>query len=346
MTLSLRLRRRIASLVPLLMPLLCLLVAGCGTSPPPRPPALSLAVVGDMPYGAAEEPRFDALIDQVNADAQVSFVVHVGDIKSGAERCDDALLLKRLVQIRRFSAPVVYTPGDNEWTDCHRDNNGRYMPTERLAFLRRHYFADPERSLGARPLALTPQSATPGLETFVENAVFVRGRVVFATVHVVGSGNGLVPWVGIDADDSARHPRADRLAEVRAREAAALAWIDSAFDEAVRSDAAGVLLVWQANPGFEHPPTHPLRAGFNAVLARLAERTQAFGRAVLLVHGDHHELIADRPWARAGAHGAPLPRFQRLQGYGSPHLHWVKVQIDPDAPDVFTILPMRGPAND
>jgi hypothetical protein len=253
MTLSLRLRRRIAGVVLLFVPLLSLLVASCSTALPPRLPALSLAVVGDMPYGAAEEPRFDALIDQVNADAQVSFVVHVGDIKSGAERCDDALLLARLVQIGRFSAPVVYTPGDNEWTDCHRDNNGRYVPTERLAFLRRHYFADPQRSLGTRPLALTPQSVTPGFENFVENAIFVRGRVVFATVHVVGSGNGLVPWVGIDVDDSVHRPRADRLAEVRAREAAALAWIDRAFDEATRSDAAGVLLAWQANPGFELP---------------------------------------------------------------------------------------------
>ncbi|MFY7854630.1 MAG: metallophosphoesterase [Rubrivivax sp.] len=321
--------------------LLTALLAGCSTPPPPRPPALSVAVVGDMPYNAAEERQFDTLIDQVNADAQVSVVIHLGDIKSGAERCDDALLRSRLAQIRRFASPVVFTPGDNEWTDCHRDSNGRYLPTERLAFLRLSFFPDPHRSLGAQPLALTPQSATPGFETFVENALFVRARVVFSTVHVVGSGNGLLPWTGVDAEDSDQRPRADRLAEVRAREAAALAWIDRIFDEAARIDAAGVLLAWQANPEFERSPAHPLRAGFNAILARLAERARAFGRPVLLVQGDHHELIVDRPWARAGSHGESVPRFQRVQGYGSPHIHWVKVQVDPDAPEVFAVVPMK-----
>lgn len=327
--------------LPALLLVLLLTLAACDSAPPMARPPLSLAVVGDMPYSLAEERQFDVLIDAVNRDPQIGLVIHLGDIKAGGERCDDALLLARLQQIRRFLAPVVFTPGDNEWTDCHRESAGRYLPTERLAFLRRHFFPDPTRSLGDRPLALKPQSATTGFETFVENSLFVRDRVVFATVHVVGSHNGLAPWDGIDPQDSERVPRVDRLAEVRGREAAALAWIDRAFDEAARRDAAGVLLAWQANPEFERSPTHPSRAGFNAVLQRLAERTRAFGRPVLLVQGDHHELIVDRPWARSGPHGAPLPQFRRVQGYGSPQVHWVRIGIDPDAPGVFSVQPMR-----
>jgi hypothetical protein len=250
--------------------------------PSGKPPALSVAVVGDMPYGALEAPRFDAVIDLVNADASVAFVIHVGEIKGGNEPCDDTLLLARLEQIRRLRAPVRCRPGDNEWTDCHRPAAGRYLPTERLAFLRRHFFPDPQRSLGTMPLAVATQGSTPGFERFVENALLVHERVVFATVDVVGSGNDLAPWSGLDADEGRREPRADRL----------------------------------------------------------AERARSFGRPVLLVHGDQHELVDDRPWSRPGAQGATVPKLRRLRAYGSPRLHGVRIDIDPESADVFNVAPM------
>ena len=38
--------------------------------------------------------------------------------------------------------------GDNEWTDCHRPNNGGYNPLERLAKVRATFFPSPGRTLG------------------------------------------------------------------------------------------------------------------------------------------------------------------------------------------------------
>ncbi|MEU6787396.1 hypothetical protein ABZ912_50105 [Nonomuraea angiospora] len=35
-----------------------------------------------------------------------------------------------------FDDPFVLTPGDNEWTDCHRTAAGGYAPTERLDAVR------------------------------------------------------------------------------------------------------------------------------------------------------------------------------------------------------------------
>ena len=49
-----------------------------------------------------------------------------------------------------FKDPLVYTPGDNEWTDCHRTNNGSYLPTERLAKLRELFYPAPGVTLGGR----------------------------------------------------------------------------------------------------------------------------------------------------------------------------------------------------
>lgn len=309
--------------------------------------AFSFALIGDLPYSPAQVVPVDRMIDAINADAAVRFVLHAGDVKGGGERCDDALLRERHAQLQRVRSALVYTVGDNEWTDCHRANNGAWLPTERLAFVRQLFFADPARSGGQQPIALTAQPAVDAAHgAYVEHALFVRHRVVFSTVHVVGSANNLAPWSGIDASDSLAAPRADRLAEFNARQAAALAWIDRTFDEAQQRDAAGVVVLWQANPGIEKPVGDPARVGFEAVLAKLKARSAAFGRPVLLAHGDFHELLIDQPLARDAEPAPKVARFTRLQGIGSPRIHWVKVTVDPKTAEVFAFEAKRVEGND
>ena len=114
----------------------------CG-SPPKRTPEwgsgvapFAFALTGDMPYGTIRETPFARLVAEINGDNAVDFVMHAGDIKAGNERCDDTLIRHRFDLYQAFHSPFVYTPGDNEWTDCHRVNNGQYNPLERLDFLR------------------------------------------------------------------------------------------------------------------------------------------------------------------------------------------------------------------
>ena len=85
-----------------------------------------LALIGDVPYGAVRETPFDRLVAEVNRDNSVDFVMHAGDIKAGSERCDDDLIRRRFTQYQSFQRPFVFTPGDIEWTDCHRVSNGGY----------------------------------------------------------------------------------------------------------------------------------------------------------------------------------------------------------------------------
>jgi hypothetical protein len=42
-----------------------------------------------------------------------------------------------------YSGALVYTPGDNEWTDCHRLASDPKNPVERLGFLRAKFFYRP-----------------------------------------------------------------------------------------------------------------------------------------------------------------------------------------------------------
>src|SRR5262245_33938356 len=60
--------------------------------------------------------------------------------KRESERCDDSLIVHRFDLYQAFQRAFVYTPGDNEWTDCHRVNNGQYNPLERLSFVRSVFF--------------------------------------------------------------------------------------------------------------------------------------------------------------------------------------------------------------
>jgi len=298
----------------------------------------SFALIGDTPYGVATEPQFDRVIDSINRDPSVRFVIHTGDIKGGGERCDDALLQHRFDQYQRFKKPFILTPGDNDWTDCHRTSNGSYLPTERLSFLRGLFYPQAGVTTGARKARVTTQANQAGFETFVENTMWHFAGTVMGTLHVVGSNNNLAPWNQYDAADTASTPRADRIAEFTAREAAALAWIDRIFDEATRSKARGVLIAMQANPLFEVAASNPNRDGFNAILDKITARAIAFKKPVVIAHGDSHYFRVDKPLTAATATGSieMLENVTRVENFGSQYVHWVEVKVNPFSENVFS----------
>jgi glycerophosphoryl diester phosphodiesterase len=272
----------------------------------PKHEPRTLAIIGDTPYGDEQEAAFPRLVTDVNEDPRVRAVVHLGDIKNGSSTCDDARLERLRDLFATFDDPFVYTPGDNEWTDCHRAAAGGYVPTERLARLRELFY--PETELGVRT-----QRAP-----FVENQRWSDAGVVYALVHVVGSDNGLAPWF-----DGAETPaqREERLAEVAAREAAALEWIDRAFEAARREHARGVAIGRQAD-------TVAGSTAFERINARLEDRARAFRRPVLLLQGDTHVYKTDEPLPRA-------PNLTRIVVAGETASEWLRLTVDPDSREVF-----------
>jgi hypothetical protein len=111
-----------------------------------------------MPYGTARETPFARLVAEINRDNDVDFVMHAGDIKAGSEQCDDTLIRHRFELYQAFQRPFVYTPGDNEWTDCHRVNNGRHNPIERLTFLRSVFFPQVGLTTGGHQRSVESQA--------------------------------------------------------------------------------------------------------------------------------------------------------------------------------------------
>src|SRR5262245_33151561 len=80
----------------------------------------SFCMIGDTPYGSGplssgDEDKFDRVIDDVNQDHQIQWVIHTGDIKTGSSLDTDTLIKARFAQYQKFNVPFIYTPGDNEW---------------------------------------------------------------------------------------------------------------------------------------------------------------------------------------------------------------------------------------
>ena len=290
----------------------------------------SFMAIGDMPYNLpGDYAAFDRVIARINA-TRPAFTIHVGDIISGQTRCDDALFARVRDMFATFEGALVYTPGDNEWTDCHRPNSGSFNPLERLARVREMFFPDPTRSLGKAPLRVTPQSINAGYAKFVENARWERAGIVFATVHIPGSNN-------LQRDQPP-------VSEYGERNAANLAWIDAAFLRARDSGAKGVVLAFQAHLGFDNEPTETdLRSGFNDTLKALKRHAIAFGKPVLLVHGDQHHLVIDQPLLGPGR--KRIMNVTRLMVHGDSEVHATLVSIDTDDPDLFSYKPIYIPEN-
>src|SRR3954454_14516538 len=123
---------------------LCALLASAPLAVAASP--ATLAVIGDTPYGQPQIDRFPGDVAEINADPAVSRVIHLGDIKNGSSRCDTSYFRLIRSDFDGFADPLVYPPGDNEWTDCHRVNARN--PLERLAKVRSTFFDHPPHSLG------------------------------------------------------------------------------------------------------------------------------------------------------------------------------------------------------
>jgi len=301
-----------------------IVLAACASphrSPPEIPAASGEAVTivafGDMPYRTADFPAYEALLRAISAEAP-DITINVGDIKGGG-LCDEAVYLRHRDQMNSVAGPLVYTPGDNEWTDCHRRGWGEYDPRERLAVLRELFFARPF-SLGRDPIMLERQSdVSRAHAALVENARWRIGGVMFATAHVVGSNNGR------------RRGDAAAIAEYESRDAANLEWISALFEAARAARSTAVVLAFQADPYL----LFGVGGGFQATLAAITEGAIAYGGPVLVIHGDGHVFTVDTPFQ--DPFGNTLDNVWRVEVPGALDIRAVRIRIDPGASRIFDV---------
>ncbi|MCB5274850.1 hypothetical protein BJG92_02388 [Arthrobacter sp. SO5] len=243
----------------------------------------SFAVIGDTPYGSAQLSLFPKRIAQINADANVRMVGHLGDI--GAGICSDTYYQKIKANFDKFVDPLVYTPGDNEWADCHRASIGKANPLERLSAIRSVFFPTAGRTLGQNPISVTAQSG------YKENVTFAAGGLTISSLHIVGSENDLRPWSGLGFTKAT----AEQVAEEKARVNAAVAQVQSAFATAKANNSRAVVLMTQADMFAPGTQNTGYRNAFQSIVRAIASESKAFQKPVFLFNGDTHTYAKDKP---------------------------------------------------
>lgn len=295
----------------------------------------TFAVIGDIPYGDAQILTFPNVIKQINADPAVRLVDHLGDIKSGSTLCSDSYFATVRAQFDTFVDPLVYTIGDNEWTDCHRANNGGYDPLERLATIRSVFFSRPGHTLGRQAAPVISQAR----QGYPENVRYTRGDVAFAALHIVGSNNSLSPWTGRAG------PTPEQSAETLGRTAAAIQSIRDTFRQAKSKHHRSVVLLTQADM---FDPTVPSPAfadyfAFQPIVQAIAQESASFRGPVYLFNGDSHVYNSDNPLGKGSKwlsfYGVDLPvsNLSRVTVDGSTGVNsYLRVTIDPRKRDVLS----------
>ena len=210
--------------------------------------------------------------------------------------------------------PLVYTPGDNEWTDCQKakegggvkNSAGEYVtyaaghPVANLALVRQMFFPEPGRTLGSRDKRVTSQAQAfdpthPSDAEYVENVMWEQSKILFVTINVPGGSNNDDDLWNTGAFGVVKS--APQIQEAAQRTAADLRWLDAAFARAKAHGAKGVLIMEQADM-WDLDGTGPSLAhiaNYEPFIAKIAALTKDFAKPVLLIDGDSHHYRSDNP---------------------------------------------------
>lgn len=248
-------------------------------------------VIGDMPYNDEENAMLtapDGVLFKAIQAANPPVLIHFGDLKGGGVPCTDEILLAQRDQLAALLPhKTVYTPGDNDWTDCDRDFlDPNFDELERLEFLRQNFYQNVDLSDGIDGLVRQPG--------FVENARWVIDDLVFGTLHLPGTNNGRSDIARSDIDQAL--DAADSRDEFNAQ------WIEILFARA--ENAKGLVITYQADtyrPGQTEDTelcTQDNRQncdGFKRTRDLIEQRAANHPTPVLVIHGDTNAFCFNKP---------------------------------------------------
>lgn len=348
-------------------------LAGCSSTPATNAnAAFSLAIIGDVPYGKSPtdtrqleaHPRFLAALSD---NPEVALVAHVGDTHAGKQYCTESYNRTILSHWQALRQPLVYTPGDNEWMDCHKakEGGGSYNPASgqidyvraangqpvdyakghpiaNLDLLRALFFATPGQTLGT-PMAVHSQAlefnpAFAADKAFVENVWWERAGVLFVTLNIPGgSNNGTDPWYGAPA------MAPEQKDEVAVRTAATLRWLETAFQRASTAGDVAMVILTQADLwDVDEAPTGSAHvSAYRPYVDTMAEGARAYGMPVLMVVGDSHSYRSDNPLTQGAPCAMEVEPDSAAVACSNPRAHaLLHARKSPD--DAYAVHPVKN----
>ena len=262
--------------------------------------AMTFIAYGDNPYVPENdlESVISGLIEAINVH-NPTLVVHTGDT-FGGQPCSNSMLGLQHEMMNKLNAPVLYTPGDNEWRDCSDATIGATHNLERLDFIRKTYFSN-QKTLGKIPEFVENQRE----RGYPENMRLMKNNVAFVTAHVIGSDNNFDPMSKQNA------------MEYFDRDAANIDWIKESFNK-YENASAFVVAIHADMFGPSYAIKKPYK-NFSNVLYQLSNK---YEKPVLILFGDTHNFRAFKPSSKKH------PFIYAIEVYGSPNLKAIKIEVD------------------
>jgi hypothetical protein len=246
---------------------------------------------------------------------------------------------KALLQSSRH--PLIFTPGDNDWTDCHTGTPA-VDPAGAAEGHSGASFYGEARTLGQKTFPVKRQGGGTAHGKYVENRRLGARRQ---------SSSSRCTWSAATTTWGAP-PESD--AEHAERNAANIAWMKQAFEAAEQGKHKAVVIFTQANPYFEDrwpagrrslnridgpavrnlPDSAPSWSPSSSRSRRSSARCSS-------CTATRTTFRVDKPLFDT-ASGRILENLTRVESFGSPYVHWVRIVVDTEKPGHLRVQARAG----
>jgi len=252
--------------------------------------AQNIVILADTPYSDKEKQMLQGpsgILYRLISDVNPSVVMHLGDMKSGSKSCTNKLLSEHKILLAQvYPGKMMYTPGDNDWTDCDRRLLFySFDELERLEYLINLMFNTP-------PLLTSNLNSMLSQPTQIENKLWINKRLAISTLHIVGTSNGRA--------HISKSNTADAINKANKRDQNNLAWLKHLEKNAENFDA--LIIGFQADiyqrkvlasGACDNTSLKPCDAftNYRQAFEELAKRIK---KPVLISHGDTGEFCFEK----------------------------------------------------
>jgi ribosomal protein L35AE/L33A len=119
---------------------------------------ITFSVTGDYPYGRDELAILQRHVDEHNLYSPSDFFVHVGDIFSQSEGCQEQYYDDAANLLKQLEVPAFIVIGDNEWPDCTNPAQGFQWWFRRFAHFEDNFCRSPVVERQSVRLEIGPSS--------------------------------------------------------------------------------------------------------------------------------------------------------------------------------------------
>jgi hypothetical protein len=303
---------------PALLGALLLAVHAAGIGAPKAAPEQQFGVIGHSFSEHGGEAQLSRALAKTR-DAGLDFVVAIG-IKGAAEPCSDAVYMRRRDMFADAKPPVIVAPAASDWAEC-KNTAGRLVSIERLNRMRELLYAEPG-ALGERPFMLERQSVNAKFRSYAENAYWVSGNVLYATLN-------------IPSDNNHYRSEAGRNSEFEDRAVANRFWLNRLFGLARRKKLDALVLFSEGNLKVlsEEP-------GLLARLRRSSGAQDGFAaprHQIVTLATQYHGKVLLIDSAPVASGSAPALAWHANLGHMSIGSRVVRVHVTPQAATMFKV---------